>query len=299
MAMTKITDEFLRYMRYEKNRSPLTVKAYHDDLLDFETFFINKDEALTWQTVDADIIRDWMEHMMERGNKSASVNRRLSAVKMLFRFALSRNLVERDPAHMLEGPKNEKPLPCFVREKQMDNLLDDIKWEDTYKDVRARTLLLFFYTTGVRLAELVALNNNDVSYESLQLTVTGKGDKQRVVPFGQELKAAMERYVKMRDQLTGEGKPDGAFFVTKKGERIKRAQVQRIVREKLSLVTTMKKKSPHVLRHSFATAMLNNGADIESVQKLLGHASISTTEKYTHTTFEQLKQVYTNAHPRA
>lgn len=239
--MTKITDEFLRYMRYEKNRSPLTVKAYHDDLLDFETFFTDRDEALTWQTVDADIIRDWMEHMMERGNKSASVNRRLSAVKMLFRFALSRHLVERDPAHMLEGPKNEKPLPCFVREKQMDSLLDDMKWEDTYKDVRARTLLLFFYTTGVRLAELVALNNNDVSYESLQLTVTGKGDKQRVVPFGQELKAAMERYVKMRDQLTGEGKPDGAFFVTEKGERIKRAQVQRIVREKLSLVTTMKK----------------------------------------------------------
>ena len=248
MAMTKITDEFLRYMRYEKNRSPLTVKAYHDDLLDFETFFTDRDEALTWQTVDADIIRDWMEHMMERGNKSASVNRRLSAVKMLFRFALSRHLVERDPAHMLEGPKNEKPLPCFVREKQMDSLLDAMKWEDTYKDVRARTLLLFFYTT---------------------------------------------------DQLTGEGKPDGAFFVTEKGERIKRAQVQRIVREKLSLVTTMKKKSPHVLRHSFATAMLNNGADIESVQKLLGHASISTTEKYTHTTFEQLKQVYTNAHPRA
>ena len=299
MAMTKITDEFLRYMRYEKNRSPLTLKAYHDDLLDFETFFTDRDEALTWQTVDADIIRDWMEHMMERCNKSASVNRRLSAVKMLFRFALSRHLVERDPAHMLEGPKNEKPLPCFVREKQMDSLLDDMKWEDTYKDVRARTLLLFFYTTGVRLAELVALNNNDVSYESLQLKVTGKGDKQRVVPFGQELKAAMERYVKMRDQLTGEGKPDGAFFVTEKGERIKRAQVQRIVREKLSLVTTMKKKSPHVLRHSFATAMLNNGADIESVQKLLGHASISTTEKYTHTTFEQLKQVYTNAHPRA
>lgn len=239
--MTKITDEFLRYMRYEKNRSPLTVKAYHDDLLDFETFFTDRDEALTWQTVDADIIRDWMEHMMERGNKSASVNRRLSAVKMLFRFALSRHLVERDPAHMLEGPKNEKPLPCFVREKQMDSLLDDMKWEDTYKDVRARTLLLFFYTTGVRLAELVALNNNDVSYESLQLTVTGKGDKQRVVPFGQELKAAMERYVRMRDQLTGEGKPDGAFFVTEKGERIKRAQVQRIVREKLSLVTTMKK----------------------------------------------------------
>ena len=193
--MTKITDEFLRYMRYEKNRSPLTVKAYHDDLLDFKTFFTDRDEALTWQTVDADIIRDWMEHMMERGNKSASVNRRLSAVKMLFRFALSRHLVERDPAHMLEGPKNEKPLPCFVREKQMDSLLDDMKWEDTYKDVRARTLLLFFYTTGVRLAELVALNNNDVSYESLQLTVTGKGDKQRVVPFGNELKAAMERYV--------------------------------------------------------------------------------------------------------
>ena len=294
-----ITDEFCKYMRYEKNRSPLTVQAYSDDLADFEAYFRQKDETLTWQTVDSDIIRDWLEHMMERGNRSTSVNRRLSAVKMLYRFALSRHLVERDPAHMVEGPKNDKPLPYFVREKEMDSLLDGMEWKDTYIDVRARTLLLFFYTTGVRLAELVGLDNRDIDYAARQVKVTGKGNKQRVVPFGSELEAALRHYTQVRNAEVGDSGPDGPFFLSRKGGRIERWKVQRIVREKLSLVTTMKKKSPHVLRHSFATAMLNNGADIESVQKLLGHVSLSTTEKYTHTTFEQLKQVYTNAHPRA
>lgn len=294
-----ITDEFFKYLRYEKNRAELTVKAYADDLARFERFFGEKDAQLTWETVDSDIIRDWMEHMMECGNRATTVNRRLSAVKMLYRFALSRQLVVNDPAHLVEGPRNDKPLPYFVRPTEMDRLLDDVEWRDTYIDVRARTLLLFFYTTGVRLAELLALDNRDIDHANRQLKVTGKGDKQRVIPFGRELEDAMRHYTKVRDKEFGEGQPAAPFFLTRKGERMTRGQVQRLVREKLSLVTTMKKRSPHVLRHSFATAMLNNGADIESVQKLLGHVSLSTTEIYTHTTFEQLKQVYTNAHPRA
>ena len=294
-----ITDEFFKYLRYEKNRAELTVKAYADDLDRFGHFFKAKDPGLTWETVDSDIIRDWMESMMESGNRSTTVNRRLSAVKMLYRFALSRQLVSNDPAHLVEGPKNDKPLPYFVRPTEMDRLLDDVEWKDTYIDVRARTLLLFFYTTGVRLAELIALDNRDVDYASRQLMVTGKGNKQRLIPFGPELEEAMRHYTAVRDAELGAGQPDGPFFLSRKGERMARAQVQRLVRDKLSLVTTMKKRSPHVLRHSFATAMLNNGADLESVQKLLGHVSLSTTEVYTHTTFEQLRQVYTNAHPRA
>ena len=294
-----MTDEFLQYMRYEKNRAGNTVKAYAEDLGHFEDYFKSRDETLVWETVDADIIRDWMEHMMEQGNRPTTVNRRLSAVKMLYRFALSRGLVDKDPAHLVDGPKNDKPLPYFVRESEMNRLLDDVQWGENYKDVRARTLILFFYTTGVRLAELLALRDIDIDYGSRQLKVTGKGDKQRVVPFGTELETAMRRYAALRDSEVGEGGAERPFFLTAKGRPMTRAQVQRIVREKLALVTSMKKKSPHVLRHSFATAMLNNGADIESVQKLLGHASVSTTEVYTHTTFEQLKQVYTNAHPRA
>ena len=294
-----MTDEFFNYMRYEKNRSPQTVGAYKSDIAEFEAFFRSKDQALDWGTVDSDIIRDWMEQMMERGHKATSVNRRLSAVKMLYRFALSRGLVQQDPAHLVSGPKKERPLPYFLRATEMDRLLDGVEWMDNYKDVRARTLLLFFYTTGVRLAELVGLNNRDVDFSARQVRVTGKGDKQRVVPFGDELEAALHRYMQLRDSTVGDPGAEGPLFLAMRGGRISRQDVQRTVRGKLALVTSMKKKSPHVLRHSFATAMLNNGADIESVQKLLGHASISTTEKYTHTTFEQLKQVYTNAHPRA
>ena len=294
-----MTDEFFNYMRYEKNRSPQTVDAYKSDIAEFEAFFRSKDQALGWGTVDSDIIRDWMEQMMERGHKATSVNRRLSAVKMLYRFALSRGLVQQDPAHLVSGPKKERPLPYFLRETEMDRLLDGVEWMDNYKDVRARTLLLFFYTTGVRLAELVGLNNRDVDFSARQVRVTGKGDKQRVVPFGDELEAALHRYMQLRDSTVGDPGAEGPLFLAMRGGRISRQDVQRTVRGKLALVTSMKKKSPHVLRHSFATAMLNNGADIESVQKLLGHVSLSTTEIYTHTTFEQLKQVYTNAHPRA
>lgn len=294
-----MTEEFFNYLRYERNRSELTVKAYAADIADFEAFFRQQDSTLEWETVDSDVIRDWLEHMMERGNRATSVNRRLSAVKMLYRFALSRQLVERDPAHLVTGPKNDKPLPYFLRTTEMDRLLDGVEWRDNYIDVRARTLLLLFYSTGIRLAELVGLDNGDVDFSLRQIRVTGKGDKQRVVPFGEELEAALRHYAALRDSVMGSPGVAGPLFLGSMGGRIGRQEVRRIVHDKLALVTSMKKKSPHVLRHSFATAMLDNGADIESVQKLLGHVSLSTTEIYTHTTFEQLKRVYTNAHPRA
>ena len=294
-----MTEEFFDYLRYERNRSEQTVKAYAADIADFEAFFRAQDSTLEWETVDSDIIRDWLEHMMERGNRATSVNRRLSAVKMLYRFALSRQFVERDPAHLVTGPKNDKPLPYFLRATEMDRLLDGVEWRDNYIDVRARTLLLLFYSTGIRLAELVGLDNGDVDFSLRQIRVTGKGDKQRVVPFGEELAEALRHYVALRDGAKGGPGADGPLFLGSRGGRIGRQEVRRIVHDKLALVTSMKKKSPHVLRHSFATAMLDNGADIESVQKLLGHVSLSTTEIYTHTTFEQLKRVYTNAHPRA
>ena len=291
-------EDFLNYLRYERNRSDLTVRNYERSLRDFESYFKNRESHLSWESVDSDLIRDWMESMMDKGDMASTVNNCLSAVRSFFRFALSRGLVSSDPAHNVKGPKKKKPLPQFVREGEMNRLIDlPEMWGDSYNDVRARTIIILFYETGIRLAELVGLNNQDIDFANHQLKVTGKRNKQRIVPFGEELEQTLKVYMQQRDGQTA--KQDAALFLNNKGCRISRSVVSKIVRTGLSRVTTMKKRSPHVLRHSFATAMLNNGAGLESVRKLLGHASVATTEIYTHTTFEQLKRVYKNAHPRA
>ena len=288
---------FLNYLRFESNRSELTVKSYGEDLEAFEAFFQGLDKHITWETVDADVVRDWMEHMMDAGNAATSVNRRLSAVRSFYRYAQRRGLVDKNPAHGVDGPKKKKPLPQFVKESEMDRLLDLMANGTNYEDVRARTIILLFYETGVRLSELVGLDDLAVDFQNRQLKVTGKRNKQRIIPFGEELDEALRGYIRLRDAQVV--RQDDALFVTPKGERMRDAQVRREVRENLAKVCTLKKKSPHVLRHTFATAMLNHAAGLESVKKLLGHASLSTTEIYTHTTFEQLKKEYANAHPRA
>ena len=262
----------------------------------FETFFKNLDNQLSWESVDADVIRDWMESMMDKGNTATSINRRLSALRSLYRFALSRCLVSHDPAHGIVGPKKEKPLPQFVREKEMDDLLDALSAEENYVPLRARTIILLFYSTGIRLAELIGLDDDSIDFSAHQIKVTGKRDKQRLIPFGDELEDALRRFQQVRDEQVNRQSP--ALFLTEKGLRMTRRQVEDVVKKSLTGFTTLKKRSPHVLRHTFATAMLNHNAGLESVQKLLGHESLSTTQIYTHTTFEQLKQVYANAHPR-
>ena len=292
-----IIDQFLNYLRYERNRSPLTVQWYEENLRDFETYIQGMDDCLSLQTVDADVIRGWMEHRMDEGKKPATVNRGLSAVRSFYRYALSRQLIVKDPACGITGPKKSKPLPQFVREAEMDTLFDEKLAGENYNNVRARTILLLFYETGIRLAELIGLNDEDIDFVSMQLKVTGKRDKQRIIPFGDEMAQMLNEYMTRRDEEVVSQSP--ALFQTGKGERMSRGQVQYLVKKHLSEVTTLKKRSPHVLRHSFATAMLNNGAGLESVKKLLGHESLNTTEIYTHTTFEQLKRVYSEAHPRA
>ena len=294
-----MTEEFLNYLRYERNRSELTVRTYRRSLEDFESYFKNRDCQLSWESVDSDIIRDWMESMMDKGDMASTVNNCLSAVRSFFRFALARHMVEKDPAYAIKGPKKQKPLPQFVREEEMNRLIDIPEmWGDYYKDVRARTIIILFYETGIRLAELIGLDDKDIDFATHQLKVTGKRNKQRIVPFGTELERELRQYRERRNREVLDSKST-AFFLNDKGERMARHQVETIVKKHLSMVTTLKKRSPHVLRHSFATAMLNNGAGLESVRKLLGHESVATTEIYTHTTFEQLKKVYENAHPRA
>lgn len=292
-----MVDLFLDYLKLERNYSPATVKHYRDDLKEFERFFQELELQLSWETIDSDIVRRWMEAMMDRGNVASSVNRRLSALRSFYRYALRRNLVEKDPVHGIQGPKRKRPLPQFLKEAEMDRLLDENMWTDCYKDVLARTIIVTFYETGIRISELIGLNDKDVDYINCEIKVTGKRDKQRIIPFGDELSETLITYQHRRNaEMKCESE---AFFRTEKGERVTDAQVRQIVKTNLSKVSTLKKRSPHVLRHTFATAMLNHEAGLESVKKLLGHESLSTTEIYTHTTFEQLKKVYKNAHPRA
>lgn len=290
-------NEFLNYLKFERNRSDLTIKNYGEDLRAFEEFYGNLDSRLSWESVDSDVIRDWMESMMDKGNNATSINRRLSALRSFYRFALTRKLVDKDPVHGVTGPKKGRPLPQFLKENEMDRLLDTESWTESFEDVRDRMVIMTFYETGIRLSELIGLDDSMVDFSNRQLKVTGKRNKQRVIPFGEELLATLRDYMKCRDKemnLQSE-----ALFVSAKGQRMTSSQVRKAVRKNLSKVCTLKKRTPHVLRHTFATAMLNNKAGIESVKKLLGHESLSTTEIYTHTTFEQLKREYYSAHPRA
>ena len=290
--------QFLDYLRYERGYSALTVQNYGKDLKDFESYVENLDSHLSLEKVDSDVIRDWMESMMDRGNTATTICRRLSAVRSFYRFALSVGIVKSDPALVVKGPKKGRPLPQFLREEEIGTLLDgDGMWGDGFKDIRARTILDVFYETGIRLAELTGLDDKDVDFAGSQLKVTGKRNKQRVIPFGRGLGEVLRIYINVRDANVS--REDGALFVTVKGKRMNADQVRYEVKKNVARVSTLKKRSPHVLRHTFATAMLNHGAGIESVKKLLGHQSVGTTEIYTHTTFEQLRKVYNEALDRA
>lgn len=290
-------EQFLNYLRYERYKSPLTVQGYGDDLRAFESYIKTVDVDNTLESADADLIRSWMEQMMDKGNKASSVGRRLSALKTFYRFALSRGYIKKDPARMVIAPKREKPLPQFLKEKEVDSLLDMKEDPESFKSLRAHTIIMVFYETGIRLSELVGLDDSSIDLNIQQLQVTGKRNKQRIVPFGNELAETLTKYIEVRNKSVV--RKDKALFVTVKGIRMKAAQVRYEVKKEISLVSSLKKRTPHVLRHTFATAMLNHGAGIESIKKLLGHESVSTTEVYTHTTFEQLKRVYKQAHPRA
>ena len=290
-------NEFLNYLKFERNRSDLTIKNYGEDLRAFEEFYGNLEGCHSWKSVDSDIIRDWIESMMDKGNNATSINRRLSALRSFYRFALARKLVDKDPVHGVTGPKKGRPLPQFLKENEMDRLLDAESWMDSFEDVRDRMVIMTFYETGVRLSELIGLDDSMVDFSNRQLKVTGKRNKQRVIPFGEELLVTLRDYMKRRDKEVN--RQSEALFVSAKGRRMTSSQVREAVRKNLSKVCTLKKRTPHVLRHTFATAMLDNKAGIESVKKLLGHESLSTTEIYTHTTFEQLKREYYSAHPRA
>jgi integrase/recombinase XerC len=292
-----LIDSFLEYLRLERNYSERTIVSYETDLREFEEYFQEVDAGLDFKKIDADIVRRWMVHLMDEGRAATSVNRKLSTLRSFYRFLLRRKEVVINPMLKVVGPKKKKPLPFFVREKDMDRLLDESLFEEGFEGCRDRLILEMFYATGMRLSELIGLDDADVDLSARLIKVTGKRNKQRLIPFGNEMEEDLLIYIKVRNETLPEGTK--AFFVRKNGMRMYPLQVYRLVRKSLSKVVTLKKRSPHVLRHTFATAMLNGKAEMRAVKELLGHESLVTTEVYTHTTFEELKKVYELAHPRA
>ena len=290
-------ESFLEYLRLERNYSEKTVVSYGIDLREFEDYFKKADAEIDITTVDADVVRNWVMHLMDEGRAATSVNRKLSTLRSFYRFLLRRRVITVNPMTKVVGPKKKKPLPSFVREKDMGRLLDGLTFEEGYEGCRDRAILEMFYATGMRLSELIGLDDVDVDFSARLIKVTGKRNKQRLIPFGNELEQDLRNYIKVRDEALPNGAD--AFFVRKDGKRMYPMQVYRLVKRNLSKVVTLKKRSPHVLRHTFATAMLNDCAELRAVKELLGHESLTTTEVYTHTTFEELKKVYELAHPRA
>ncbi len=294
----ELIDSFLDYLRYERNYSPETVKAYGSDLLQFEAFLEGENgESKPLAEAGSREIRSWMVMLLDEGYSSTSVNRKLSTLRSFFKYLLKQGVCQADPLRKVMGPKNKKRLPVFVKETDMDRLLDDIDFGPGFKGCRDRAILETFYLTGMRLSELIGLKDEDVDFLASCFKVTGKRNKQRLIPFGEELKKDLLEYVRQRSDTVGA--KTNAFFVRENGEQLYRSIVEDIVKRNLSKVVTVKKRSPHVLRHTFATLMLNHGAQLGSIKELLGHESLATTEVYTHTTFEELKKMYNQAHPRA
>lgn len=294
-------EDFIDYLQYERNYSRRTTEEYQADLEAFKQFYEATDSSLSWADMPADIIRQWVVEMMDKGNAPTSVRRRLSSLRSFYKFLLRRNLVTRDPVHSIPGPKVEKKLPAYVRETEMDKLFDGDFFGEGYQGIRDRMILLTFYSTGIRLSELVGLTDKDVDLDQMQLKVTGKRNKQRIIPYGDEYGDSLRQYLVERDAFAKQLASDdrSLFLDERSAQRMTPAKVRSIVKKYLSKVTTQQRNSPHVLRHTFATAMLNHKADLQSVKELLGHESLSTTEIYTHATFEQLKEMYNQAHPRA
>lgn len=289
-------DSFLGYLKHEKRYSFNTVQSYNIDLDQFERYCRSIHEIRDLNEVDVKIVRGWVVQLMEEGLSASTVNRKLSTLKTFYRFLLKEGAVKKSPVEGVLGPKQKKKLPEFVDQEHMDELLDHYDFGEDFRGTRNRLLIELLYTTGIRREELIGIRDSDV--DDMNIKVTGKRNKERIIPFTKETKANIEKYLECRNK-SFPGLVNSYLFLSDKGKKMYGKLVYRIVKKHLSLVTTIDKKSPHVLRHTFATHLLNNGADLNAVKELLGHANLSATQIYTHNTFEKLKQIYKLAHPRA
>lgn len=295
----KSLEGFLNYIEYERRYSPLTIGAYRVDLSQFLQFIaldydIDKESLITDQ-----MIRSWLAHLMDEGLSPKSVNRKISSIKSYFRYLLRQGMVKNNPSALIQGPKQKKRLPVFVEERKMEMLIHQQVDEESFEDVRNRLIMELFYSTGIRRAELIGLAMINVDLESKHIKVLGKRNKERIIPIGEYLISVFFSYFKLRDRMAVEEESRAWVFLTEKGKKMYPKLVYRIVNSYLSSISTQDKKSPHVLRHTFATHMLNNGADLNAVKEILGHASLAATQIYTHNTIDKLKKVYQQAHPKA
>lgn len=291
-------ESFLQYLQIEKRYSPLTVRSYLNDLDQFDNHLKLQDLPGKPETVVSHDIRSWIVALIEDGYSAVSIHRKISSLRVFYRYLLKQGFVRNDPLEKVVLPKVRKRLPAFVEEDSLDNLLDNFDFGDDFEGVRNRTVIEMLYLTGMRRAELTGLHDNDVDINGATVKVTGKRNKQRIIPLLKSFTTNLEKYIKARNDAFPDFRAEW-FFVSNKGNKLYDKYVYNIVRRYLSMVTTIEKKSPHILRHTFATHMLNHGADLNSIKEFLGHANLSATQIYTHNSFEKLKKIYEQAHPRA
>jgi integrase/recombinase XerC len=296
----KYISTFLDYMEHEKRCSPHTLRSYGVDLISFqkhlEKYQSDPDEICN----QPKIIRSWLVDMMDSGIGTRSVNRKISTLKSFYKYLLRHGHIESNPMNKVLSPKSPHKLPGFVEKDGMNELLDHVEFGEDFRGVRNKLIIDCLYQTGIRLSELTGLKDSDIDMYDLSVRVIGKRNKERIVPITVTLKNAFEHYIQLRNQeFSFTGEKEGYFFLTDKARKLYPKFVYRIVHSYLELVTTLERKSPHILRHTFATHMLNSGADLNAIKELLGHANLAATQVYTHNTFEKLKKAYKQAHPRA
>ena len=287
-------DAFLEYIQFEKRFSNHTLVAYTNDLNQFIIYLSTVYEIKNVVEVNHTIIRSWIVSLMEQKITPRSVNRKITTLKTFYKFLLRQSIVIENPMLKIQAPKTSKRLPVFVEKEKMDTLLDNVDFGDDVEGQRNKLIIELFYATGMRLSELINLKQANIDLHSLQMKVLGKRNKERIIPFNREIKNEIQKYIKTKESL-----PNEFLFETKTGTKLYDKLVYRIITTYLAQITTLDKKSPHVLRHTFATHMLNNGADLNAIKELLGHASLSATQIYTHNTVEKLKNIHQQAHPKA
>jgi len=288
---------FLNYLKYEKRYSKHTITAYENDLGQFVIFGKELVDDFCIEGVNYHLIRQWIISLMNNGTLARSVNRKISALKTFYKFLMREGVISNNPTDNVTVPKTAKKLPEFVQEKEINQLLDGKFFSDDFEGKRDKAVLSLFYGTGIRLSELVGIRISDLNLSEKLVKVNGKRNKERLVPFPLEISTILKEYILLRNGLYPDS--ENFLFLTGNGEPAYSKLIYRIVKRELSLVTTIDKKSPHILRHSYATHLLNRGADLNAIKELLGHANLAATQIYTHTSFEQLKKVYKQAHPRA
>lgn len=291
----KQIDSFFDYLTYEKKYSVHTITSYKNDINQFIAFINPNEEAFPITEINYQQIRAWVASLLKDKIAAKSVNRKLSALKSFFKYLQRQQIIEVNPMAKISGPKTPKRLPVFVDEHQMENLFANVKFEEGFNGTRDRLILDLFYQTGIRRAELTHLKELDLDLFNSTIKVLGKRNKERLIPISLPLKRNLESYLQVKKELN---LSNPMLLVSEKGNTLSEQTVYNTVKKYLSQVTTIQKKSPHVLRHTFATHLLNNGADINAVKDLLGHANLSATQVYTHNTIDKLKKSYKQAHPR-